>query len=282
MLDALSYGPYTPEDAVCPITCQIMRDPVSVASGYIYDRSSITEWFQRGYTTNPSTNEVLANLTLTPKTALKKYIQQHYLPEYLKNNAKTYSSDEFPYLLTEAFRVLSLNIPEQKETFETLLANKPENIHVLSLTLLSALIHNNCNNKKEMLLIAREHGFEIPNDIYLQIITRHSEGTTRVGYFTRLAIQIPLYTYMAVFCAASVLVYLISVLAAGVAPNNTILFAFCFGNIPGYGFVATMAAYFLRFVYLRNNQDTTYVTLALITLLTLANIRISRRTGKDV
>ncbi|CAL4953884.1 unnamed protein product [Urochloa decumbens] len=66
--------PAPPPDFRCPITLDIMREPVVVASGQTYDRESIARWFDSGKSTCPKTGQVLTNLELVPNKALKNLV----------------------------------------------------------------------------------------------------------------------------------------------------------------------------------------------------------------
>jgi hypothetical protein len=69
--------PLPPPDLRCPISLELMRDPVVVAaSGQTYDRESITRWFSAGKSTCPKTGQVLTNLELVPNKALKNLISR--------------------------------------------------------------------------------------------------------------------------------------------------------------------------------------------------------------
>ena len=46
-----------PEDLCCPITCELMKDPVITADGTTFERCAIKEWFETGARTSPTTNE---------------------------------------------------------------------------------------------------------------------------------------------------------------------------------------------------------------------------------
>ncbi|XP_009761437.1 U-box domain-containing protein 16 [Nicotiana tabacum] len=63
-----------PADFRCPISLDLMRDPVVVSTGQTYDRSSITLWFESGHTTCPKTGQTLTHTELTPNSALKNLI----------------------------------------------------------------------------------------------------------------------------------------------------------------------------------------------------------------
>ncbi|KAK7243306.1 hypothetical protein RIF29_38099 [Crotalaria pallida] len=63
-----------PHEFLCPITLEIMTDPVIVASGQTYERESIEKWFKSNHNTCPKTREPLAHLSLAPNYALRNLI----------------------------------------------------------------------------------------------------------------------------------------------------------------------------------------------------------------
>lgn len=64
-----------PNEFCCPITHEIMADPVIASDGHTYEREAITKWIYDGNsTTSPMTNEVLTNQTLTPNLNLRSLI----------------------------------------------------------------------------------------------------------------------------------------------------------------------------------------------------------------
>ncbi|KAK7291642.1 hypothetical protein RIF29_06949 [Crotalaria pallida] len=65
-----------PEDFRCPISLELMTDPVTVSTGQTYDRVSITKWLKAGNKICPKTGERLTNTDLVPNNALKKLIDQ--------------------------------------------------------------------------------------------------------------------------------------------------------------------------------------------------------------
>jgi len=66
----------TPDDYRCPISLELMTDPVTVSTGQTYNRTSIQKWFKAGNMTCPKTGERLISTELFPNTALKTLIQQ--------------------------------------------------------------------------------------------------------------------------------------------------------------------------------------------------------------
>lgn len=65
-----------PKDFCCPISLDLMRDPVIISTGQTYDRSSISRWMDEGHTTCPKTGQMLAHTRLVPNRALRNLIVQ--------------------------------------------------------------------------------------------------------------------------------------------------------------------------------------------------------------
>ncbi|KAM3353111.1 hypothetical protein ACQJBY_024348 [Aegilops geniculata] len=63
-----------PEELRCPISLQLMYDPVIVSSGQTYERVCIEKWFNDGHSTCPKTQQQLAHLSLTPNYCVKAMI----------------------------------------------------------------------------------------------------------------------------------------------------------------------------------------------------------------
>ena len=61
------------EEARCPITMEIMRDPVICADGHSYERGAIEAWLKR-HSTSPTTNAKLDHKRLVPNHALRSII----------------------------------------------------------------------------------------------------------------------------------------------------------------------------------------------------------------
>ena len=62
-----------PKDYVCPITLELMLDPVVAADGYTYERKAIEEWFENNRT-SPNTNAWLEDRTLRPNHSMRGQI----------------------------------------------------------------------------------------------------------------------------------------------------------------------------------------------------------------
>lgn len=74
-LEALDTGVQVPHYFRCPISLELMRDPVAVCTGQTYDRSSIESWVATGNTTCPVTRLQLTDFTLIPNHTLRRLIQ---------------------------------------------------------------------------------------------------------------------------------------------------------------------------------------------------------------
>ncbi|KAM7468746.1 hypothetical protein LguiB_016308 [Lonicera macranthoides] len=66
--------PVPPEELRCPISLQLMYDPVIIASGQTYERICIEKWFSDGHNTCPKTQQQLSYLGLTPNYSVKGLI----------------------------------------------------------------------------------------------------------------------------------------------------------------------------------------------------------------
>lgn len=73
-----------PNHFLCPISLDLMKDPVTLSSGITYDRQSIDTWLEAGNFKCPVSNQVLRNFDQIPNHTLRTMIQewcsqnQHY------------------------------------------------------------------------------------------------------------------------------------------------------------------------------------------------------------
>ncbi|KAG2318849.1 hypothetical protein Bca52824_012062 [Brassica carinata] len=66
--------PTPPEELRCPISLQLMCDPVIIASGQTYERVCIEKWLSDGHNSCPKTQQRLSHLSLTPNYCVKGLI----------------------------------------------------------------------------------------------------------------------------------------------------------------------------------------------------------------
>ncbi|GAA0159715.1 ubiquitin-protein ligase [Lithospermum erythrorhizon] len=79
-----------PEDLRCPISLELMSDPVIISSGHTFDRSSIQRWFDSGHRTCPITKLPIPDPpTLIPNHTLRSLISSlsNTTPPLSQNNS---------------------------------------------------------------------------------------------------------------------------------------------------------------------------------------------------
>ena len=70
--------PAAPAAFRCPLTQQVMLDPVLAGDGFIYERGAIEQWLRMGRSTSPMTNEALPHKYLTAQRQLRASIERWY------------------------------------------------------------------------------------------------------------------------------------------------------------------------------------------------------------
>eukprot|EP00956_Cyclotella_meneghiniana_P005809 scaffold7557_cov68-Cyclotella_meneghiniana.AAC.6 len=63
-LDAFLASIAPPRELICPITQEILRDPVLCSDGHTYERSSLVTWFSMGRNRSPVTNSLLEDTSI--------------------------------------------------------------------------------------------------------------------------------------------------------------------------------------------------------------------------
>ncbi|GMH36781.1 hypothetical protein BSKO_04654 [Bryopsis sp. KO-2023] len=67
---------HNPRHLCCPISLELMEDPVMAVDGYTYERSAITKWFRTNKCTSPMTNQALASSHICPNRLVASMIQE--------------------------------------------------------------------------------------------------------------------------------------------------------------------------------------------------------------
>ncbi|XP_015214207.2 WD repeat, SAM and U-box domain-containing protein 1 isoform X2 [Lepisosteus oculatus] len=65
-----------PDEFLCPITREVMRDPVIASDGYSYEREAIESWISTKKRSSPMTNLPLKSTVMTPNRTLKMAISR--------------------------------------------------------------------------------------------------------------------------------------------------------------------------------------------------------------
>lgn len=92
LTDTMSTNNSVPDHFICPISLEIMQDPVICSDGNTYEREEIARWFIN-HDTSPKTNLPLANKNLIPNHAIKAGILKHHStqPGKTTNTVKVYN-----------------------------------------------------------------------------------------------------------------------------------------------------------------------------------------------
>ncbi|KVH96790.1 U-box domain-containing protein 17-like [Cynara cardunculus var. scolymus] len=65
-----------PKDFCCPISLELMMDPVVISTGQTYDRASISRWIDDGHCSCPKSGLTLVHKKLVPNRALRNLIMR--------------------------------------------------------------------------------------------------------------------------------------------------------------------------------------------------------------
>ncbi|KAI3772842.1 hypothetical protein L6452_04036 [Arctium lappa] len=115
-----------PVEFRCPLSNELMRDPVIISSGQTYDRHMIQQWLKSGNRTCPRTQEVLSHTILTPNHLIKDLITQWCKNHHVQFPNPVRYSDEYPLveadrsLFIDQINKLSSTLSDQKEAARTL------------------------------------------------------------------------------------------------------------------------------------------------------------------
>ncbi|XP_028791980.1 U-box domain-containing protein 21-like [Neltuma alba] len=71
----LDLEPVIPTHFRCPVSLELMKDPVTLCTGITYDRDSIERWIESGNNTCPVTKQVLSSTHMIPNHSIRKMIQ---------------------------------------------------------------------------------------------------------------------------------------------------------------------------------------------------------------
>ena len=69
------HAPEPPDEFICPISHELMEDPVLASDGHAYERRVIERWFEKRLT-SPKTGEALETPTLFANHILRRQISE--------------------------------------------------------------------------------------------------------------------------------------------------------------------------------------------------------------
>ncbi|KAE9593545.1 hypothetical protein Lal_00036342 [Lupinus albus] len=109
----------------CPISSQLMSDPVILSTGQTYDRPFIQRWLNEGHRTCPQTQQVLTHTILTPNYLVRDMIAQWCkdhdieLPKLVRDTDEVVTNADKDQL-NSLLHKLSLSLSDQKEAAKEL------------------------------------------------------------------------------------------------------------------------------------------------------------------
>ena len=101
---------------ICPITCELMEDPVLDAKGNCYERTAIQQWLQ-DHDTSPVNNEVLPDKKLLASKPMKSEVIQ-FREDKIKEGLKI-----FPKLMTKEHFPLAQRLYDFMDKYNKVLKN---------------------------------------------------------------------------------------------------------------------------------------------------------------
>ncbi|KAG7036239.1 U-box domain-containing protein 9, partial [Cucurbita argyrosperma subsp. argyrosperma] len=109
-----------PDEFRCPLSTELMRDPVVVSTGETFDRPFIQKWLKSGNRTCPRTQQVLSHTNLTPNHLIRGMISRWCSSRGIELQDRVHYLDDD--IITEADRgrfhtlieKMSATLPEQK------------------------------------------------------------------------------------------------------------------------------------------------------------------------
>ena len=118
-----------PEDFLCPITQELMEDPVIAADGHSYERAAITLWLQ-GHHSSPLTNQRLSHRMITENFTLKKAINafKKNIPKFQLENQIKVDLNEAIRLKEEEYEYQLLKNKRQRDDYEEILAEEKSKV----------------------------------------------------------------------------------------------------------------------------------------------------------
>lgn len=81
-----------PQSFLCPLTLELMNEPVIDREGNTYEKAAIMDWLQKGNTTSPLTRSALKADDLTPNRSIKEAITEFKL--HKAEEARKYAEKE--------------------------------------------------------------------------------------------------------------------------------------------------------------------------------------------
>ncbi|KAL2526305.1 U-box domain-containing protein 9 [Abeliophyllum distichum] len=129
-----------PSEFRCPISGELMKHPVVLASGQTYDEQFIQKWLKDGHQTCPTTDHVLPHTLLTPNHLVKKIISKWCKEHTTEMSCSAMEGDEesvedanLQHFTTTLERLSSSSLSDQKKAVKEtrMLTNRSPSVRAL-------------------------------------------------------------------------------------------------------------------------------------------------------
>ncbi|BBN01275.1 hypothetical protein MPTK1_2g06090 [Marchantia polymorpha subsp. ruderalis] len=175
-----------PSFFLCPISLDLMKDPVTLCTGMTYDRSSIEKWLDEGNLTCPATNQLLGSTVVTPNHTLRRLIQDWCVLNQ-SNGVERIPTPKLPARLEDVKAMVEdlkygINVHETVKRLRGLARESDKNKRLVvesgavqELVSLIVLPANDCQSPKR-------EWVEFKEDILATIVLISSADVTRASY----------------------------------------------------------------------------------------------------
>ncbi|KAL8193973.1 hypothetical protein R6Q57_026215 [Mikania cordata] len=113
----------------CPISLDLMKDPVTLSTGITYDRESIEKWIRDGNQTCPVTNQVLSNFEQIPNHMIRRMIQD-WCVENRAHGVERIPTPRTPITAYDIMEICSKMLASASKGHEKMCLNLVEKVNV--------------------------------------------------------------------------------------------------------------------------------------------------------
>ncbi|KAL2549860.1 U-box domain-containing protein 25 [Forsythia ovata] len=146
-LEPLDVGVQIQYNFCCPISLELMRDPVTICTGQMYDRTSIESWVATENTTCPVTRSPLTDFTPILNHTLRRLIQEWCVANW------SFGGEIIPTSKQPTYSTMVKNLLNQASS-----RSAPFDLRLSALRRLRGLTHDSVKNRS---VIARNNAREI-------------------------------------------------------------------------------------------------------------------------
>ncbi|KAF5750949.1 U-box domain-containing protein 13-like [Tripterygium wilfordii] len=129
-----------PDDFRCPISLEMMKDPVIISTGQTYERACIKQWLEAGHRTCPKTRQILSSTSIIPN-----YVLVSIISNWCEANNMEPPRNSITSSLNNAASSCSVEDVELDNLLRKLKSNNIEDQRFAAANLRLLAKHNSCN-----------------------------------------------------------------------------------------------------------------------------------------